>query len=88
MPEVSRFVHTNNVQIFAFDIDQEPMRMLTSSLQVAQRANRRCPSRGQHPARDTDLKIQDRTGWAAVHCKAVHAGTEDRIREGQDKATA
>ena len=34
------------------------------------------------------MKIRDTTGWAAVLCKAVHAGTEDQICEDQDKTIA
>ena len=34
------------------------------------------------------MKIQDSTGGAAVLCQAIHAGTEDPIREDQDKTIA
>ena len=49
--------------------DKGPIGMLTKSLQAAQKVNRRCPSRRQHPGRDT-----------AVLCKAIHAGTYARIK--------
>ena len=62
--------------------------MLTNSLKVAQKVNKRCPSRQQDPARDADMKIQDSPSWAAVLCKATHASTEDQILEDQDKTIA
>ena len=84
----------NNMQIVDFDMsrfehpDKGPWNLLSRSLQVAQQVNRRCPSRLQHPARETDMKIQDRTGWAAILCKAIHAGAKDQIREDEDKTVA
>ena len=91
---MSGLVHMNSVQVVDFDMcrfghaDKGPMSMLMNSLLVAQKVNRRCPSRQQHPARETDMKIRDTTGWAAVPCKAIHPGTEDQIREDQDKTIA
>ena len=35
-----------------------PIKLLSNSLQVAQKANRRCPICWQHPARETYMKIQ------------------------------
>ena len=34
------------------------------------------------------MKIQDSAGWAAVLWKAIYAGTENQIREDQDKTIA
>ena len=65
--------------------DKGATRMLTNSLQVAQRMHKRSPNRRQHPARETGMKPQDSAGWAAVRCTAIHAGTEDRMREDKDK---
>ena len=83
MPEVSRLMHMNSVQVVDIDMsrfglaEKGPVRMLTNSLQVAQKVSRRYPSRRQHPARETDMKLQDSAAWAAVLCKVIHAGTED-----------
>ena len=75
MPDVSRLIHMSNVQVVDFDVcrighpDKGRMGLLTNSLQVGQKMNRRCPNRRQHPAREADMKPQDSAGWAAVLCK-------------------
>ena len=82
-------MYMNNVQVVDFDVcrfghsNKGPIRML--SLQVAQKVDRRCPNHRQHPKRETYVKTQDRSGLAAVLCKAIYAGTEDTVREDQDK---
>ena len=92
MPGVSRLMYMNDVQVVDFAVcrfghsNKGPMRML--SLQVAQKVNRRCPNHRQHPTRETYVQTQDRSGLAAVLCKAIFAGTEDTIREYQDKTIA
>ena len=63
MPEVSRLMHTNSVQVVDFDMcrfghpDKGPMRMLTNSLQVARKAHRKGARRKRHAAKETDVKI-------------------------------
>ena len=34
------------------------------------------------------MRVKDSTGCAATLCKAIHAGTEDKKREDQDKTVA
>ena len=68
--------------------DKGPMRMITTSPQVAQKANKRCQSRQRHPTLDTDARIQDSTGWAATLCKAILQAREDQIHEDQHNTTA
>ena len=81
VPEVSRLMHMRKVQIVESDMcrfghpHKGPMKILTNSLQVAQKANRRYPSRRQHPVKETDMQLQDSAGWAAVLCKVTHAST-------------
>ena len=90
--EVSRMVHMNNVKDVDFDmcryghLDKGLMRMLTNSLHVVEKENRKCPSQ-RHAAWETDVKIQDNSIWAAVLCRAIHAGTEDQIRDDHHKRT-
>ena len=50
--------------------------------------NRKCSNHRQHPTIETDVKTKDRPAVAAVLCKATHAGTEDQIRDDQDKTIA
>ena len=85
MVEYQGLMHMSDAQVVDFDMcrfghpDKGPMRTLTNSLQVAQNTNRRYPSRTQHPTREHSA------GWVAAFCKAIHAGTEDQIREDPDK---
>ena len=62
--------------------------MVTNSWRVVQKVNRRCPTFRQHSTREGDMSTQSSSSWAAVLCRAIHAGTEDQVREDQDKAIA
>ena len=64
------------------------MRMLTKSLHVAQKVNRRCPSRQQHPVREADMKIQDGPGWAGVFARQSMQSQKIKYAKTQDKTTA
>ena len=91
MPEAPR-VHMNNVQVVDFDMcrfghsDKGHFRMITMSPQVAPKGEQEMSEPRQRPARDTDVRIQDNSGWAAVLSQVIHAGTDDKTtrRSKQD----
>ena len=73
MPQVSRFMHMHNVRVVDFDMRQfghpvscphEDAHELAAG---GTEGHRSCPSRKQHPARETDMSFKTAAGWAAVN---------------------